>query len=220
MNFPIKTLIVDDQEAFRDSIQALLELEHSIEVVGMATNGEEALALTRQLQPQVVLMDLRMPVMNGTEATRRIVGEHTGTRVLILTIFGDEPEVFDALLAGAAGYLLKGMPLAQLAEAIRAVAAGGSYLQPTVAAQVVREFVRLFHLATGRTSASTIREALSHREVEILHHLMLGKSNKEIAASLDITEGTVKNHMSNILAKLQVQDRTAAALRARDLGLI
>lgn len=219
MRFPVKTLIVEDQVLFREAMRTLLSLENDIEVVGEASNGEEALSLLDERQPQVVLMDLRMPVMDGTEATRRIRTTHPDVHVLVLTTFDQEEDVFDALRAGAAGYMLKNTPAAQVVEAIKTVAAGNAYLQPCIASQVVAEFSRLSQGAPMTSDGRRIAGMLSQREHDIIRHLMRGMSNKEIAAALSITEGTVKNHMTSILDKLQVQDRTGAALKARDLGL-
>jgi DNA-binding NarL/FixJ family response regulator len=219
MNSPIKTLLVDDQASFREAMHILLELDSSVEVVAEAANGEEALKLTAEHMPQVVLMDLQMPVMCGAEATRRIRDRHPGIRVLVLSVFDQEKDVFEALRAGASGYILKNTPMAQMMDAIRVVAAGQIYLQPTIATQVVAEFNRLSRPITLSGEEHRLASMLSQREVEILQHLVRGMSNKEIASALSLTEGTVKNHMTRILDKLQVPDRTGAALKARDLGL-
>lgn len=197
----------------------LLELDNSVEVVAEAANGEEALKLTAEHMPQVVLMDLQMPVMCGAEATRRIRDRHPGIRVLVLSVFDQEKDVFEALRAGASGYILKNTPMSQMLDAIRVVAAGQTYLQPTIATHVVAEFNRLSRPITLNGEERRLASMLSEREVEILQHLVRGMSNKEIASALSLTEGTVKNHMTRILDKLQVPDRTGAALKARDLGL-
>lgn len=219
MTLPIKTLLVDDQALFREAMLTLLALHSAVEVVAEAANGEEALRLTAEHQPQVVLMDLRMPVMNGVEVTRRIRAAHPETRVLVLTTFDEEEDVFGALRAGASGYVLKNSPPTQLVEAIKIVASGHTYLEPSVATQVVAEFNRLSLSSALSNEERRLASLLSLREVEILQHLMRGMSNKEIAAALNLTEGTVKNHMTSILDKLQVPDRTGAALKARDLRL-
>jgi DNA-binding NarL/FixJ family response regulator len=219
MSAPVKILLVDDQSLFREAMHTLLTLGGMIEVVAQAANGEEALRLTALHQPQVVLMDLRMPVLSGIEATRQIRASHPGVRVLVLTTFDEEEEVFEALRAGASGYVLKNTPATQLLEAIRTVAEGQTYLQPSVATQVVAEFNRLANNVPG-PEARRLAGLLSQREHEILRQLVRGMSNKEIAAVLSITEGTVKNHMTSILEKLQVPDRTAAALKVRELGLV
>jgi DNA-binding NarL/FixJ family response regulator len=215
---PIRILLVDDQALFREGLRTLLSLQPDLDVVGEAANGEEALRLAASLRPAVVLMDLRMPVLDGVAATRRLRQVHPDCRVIILTTFDDDEYVFDGLRAGAIGYLLKDVPSERLAEAIRAAVRGESFLQPSVAAKVVAEFVRL----AGRAQhpPPPLVEPLSRRELEILRLVAGGASNKEIAAVLCITEGTVKNHLTNILGKLGARDRTQAALKARALGLV
>ena len=215
---PIRVLLADDQALFREGLRTLLSLQPAFEVVGEAANGEAAVAGAKNLQPQVVLMDLRMPVLGGVEATRRIRGMNPDCRVIVLTTFEDDEEVFEALRAGAAGYLLKDVPSEKLMEAIRAAARGESFLQPSIAAKVVAEFNRLS--ATRPPANLKLVEPLSQRECEVLRQLAGGKSNKEIAATLHLAEGTVKNHMTNVLGKLGVMDRTQAALKARELGVI
>jgi DNA-binding NarL/FixJ family response regulator len=215
---PIRVLLVDDQALFRGGLRALLSTQPEIEIAGEAANGDEALQRVKTLKPEVVLMDLRMPVLSGVAATSRIRAAAPDCAVIVLTTFDDEEEVFEALRAGAVGYLLKDVPLDRLVEAIRAAARGESFLQPSIAAKVVAEFTRL---SQARPPAlDNLLEPLSNREREVLRQLASGKSNKEIASALDIAEGTVKNHMTNVLGKLGVLDRTQAALKARELGLI
>ena len=214
---PIRVLLVDDQALFREGLRQILSVQPNLEVVGEAPNGAEALRSVKALDPQVVLMDLRMPVLGGVETTRRLHVLHPHCRVIVLTTFDDDEEVFEALRAGAAGYLLKDAPAARLVEAILAAARGESFLQPSIAAKVVAEFSRL---TRPRPSSDPAIESLTDREREVLRYLASGKSNKEIAVALDLVEGTVKNHMTNILGKLGVLDRTQAALRARELGLL
>ncbi len=214
---PIRVLLVDDQALFREGLRQILSVQPSLQVVGEAPNGAEALRSVKTLEPQVVLMDLRMPVLGGVEATRRLRLLHPHCRVIVLTTFDDDEEVFEALRAGAAGYLLKDAPAARLVEAILAAARGESFLQPSIAAKVVAEFSRL---TRPRPSSDPVVGSLTDREREVLRYLASGKSNKEIAVALDLVEGTVKNHMTNILGKLGVLDRTQAALRARELGLL
>jgi len=216
---PIRLLLVDDQALFREGLRTLLSLNTDITIVGEATNGLEAIEMVEAKHPDVVLMDLRMPVLNGVEATRRIRTLPVDCQIIVLTTFDDDENVFEALRAGASSYLLKDAPSEKLVEAIRLVVQGGSFLEPTVAAKVVAEFNRL---STGnrRQPPSPLLEKLSEREIEVLRNLALGKSNKEIAVALGVAEGTVKNHMTNILGKLGVLDRTQAALKAKDLGLI
>jgi DNA-binding NarL/FixJ family response regulator len=213
---PIKILLVDDQPLFREGLRTLLSVHADFEVVGEAGNGEVALRLARSLSPAVVLMDLQMPVLDGVAATRRLHAEHPECRVIVLTTFDDDEMVFDGLRAGALGYLLKDAPSEKLAEAIRFAARGESFLQPSVAAKVVAEFARL----TGKPRAVDLVEPLSDREVDILRLIATGASNREIANQLFLAEGTVKNHVTNILGKLGVRDRTQAALKAKESGLL
>jgi DNA-binding NarL/FixJ family response regulator len=167
----------------------------------------------------VILMDLRMPILDGVAATRRLKELAHPARVIVLTTFDDDETIFDGLRAGAVGYLLKDVSSEKLIEAIRAAARGESFLQPSIAAKVLAEFNRLEDRAPVKPLADLV-EPLSDRELEILQQVAAGDSNKEIAARLFITEGTVKNHVTNILGKLGVRDRTQAALRAREMGLI
>jgi DNA-binding NarL/FixJ family response regulator len=215
----LRLLLVDDQALFREGLRTLLGLQADFEIAGEAANGEEAVACVRSLAPDVVLMDLRMPVLGGVEATRRIVAGTPGCRVIVLTTFEEDEEVFAALRAGAAGYLLKASPSGKLCEAIRLAARGESFLEPSVTAKVVGEFARMSE-RTVRRAAPPLAEPLSARERDVLQLLAEGRSNKEIASELGIAEGTVKNHMSNVLGKLGALDRTQAALRARELDLI
>ncbi|MFF5076344.1 response regulator [Actinoplanes sp. NPDC000266] len=208
-----RVLIVDDQALFREALAVLLGVVDGLEVAGEAGNGDEALTQVARTSPDVVLMDLRMPVLDGIEATRRIRSAHPGTQVIALTTFDDDADVFAALRAGAVGYLLKDVSSERLVEAVRAAHRGESVLQPSVAAKVVATFARA---AAPQPPA----DPLSDRETEVLRLLAEGRSNREIAAALFLAEGTVKNHVTNVLGKLGVRDRTQAALRARDLGLI
>lgn len=214
----IKILLVDDQPLFREGLRTLLSLHLDFEVVGEAGNGVEAIKLARSLLPLVVLMDLQMPVLDGVAATRRLHEEQPDCRVIVLTTFDDDEMVFDGLRAGAVGYLLKDAPSEKLAEAIRVAARGETFLQPSVAAKVVAEFARLSRKTVA--TANAVIEPLSEREVEILRLIAQGASNREIAGALFLAEGTVKNHVTNILGKLEARDRTQAALKARDSGLI
>jgi len=216
----LRLLLVDDQALFREGLRTLLGLQADFDIVGEGANGEDAVALARRFAPDVVLMDLRMPMLGGVEATRRIIAEAPACRVIVLTTFEEDEEVFAALRAGAVGYLLKASPSARLCEAIRLAARGESFLEPSVAAKVVAEFARQGERRPRRPPAPPLAEPLSSREHDVLRRLAEGRSNKEIAVELGIAEGTVKNHMSNVLGKLGALDRTQAALRARELGLI
>ncbi len=213
----VRVLIVDDQALFREGLHTLLDAHAAVDVVGEAANGEEALRLCQQLVPDVVLMDLRMPVLDGAAATRQISEAGLPCRVIALTTFDDDDSVFEALRAGAVGYLLKDVGSERLVEAIRASARGESFLEPAVAAKVVAEFARL---SRSLPQPSALADPLSEREVEVLRWLARGASNKEIAAHLRIAEGTVKNHLTSVFGKLGVEDRTSAALRGRELRLL
>lgn len=210
---------MDDQSLYREGVNMLLSAHADFLIVGEASNGAEAIQQTQDLSPDIVLMDIRMPQVDGVAATRQIRQRFPRTHVIMLTTFDDNEYVFEGLRAGAVGYLLKDTPSKQLAEAIRATMRGESFLQPSVAAKVVAEFSRLTPINPSESAADLV-EPLSERETEILRSLCNGSSNKEIATALYITEGTVKNHVTNILGKLGVRDRTQAALRAKELKLI
>ncbi len=207
---PIKLLLVDDQRLMRDGLRTLLELEDDLQVTAEAENGLQALEAYTRHRPDVVLMDIRMPEMDGVEATRRILQGDPQARIIILTTFDDDEYVFDALRAGALGYLLKDVSGAELAEAIRTVAAGGALIEPSVARKVLAEFSRLPDLPPA-----SAEHGLTEREGEILALIAQGLSNKQIAERLYLAEGTVKNYVSSILNKLGVKDRTQAALWAQ-----
>ena len=214
----IRVLIADDQALFREGLRTLLSTRPEVDVVAEAANGLEALAMAGQLQPAVVLMDLQMPEMDGIQATARMRDRHPEIPVLVLTTFDDDANLFGALRAGAAGYLLKDVSSETLVAAIQAATRGESFLQSTVTGRVVAAFARL--MEEGGVRAEALVLPLSPREREILAVLGTGASNKEIADRLNLAEGTVKNHVTNILSKLDVRDRTQAALRARQLGLV
>ncbi|MCX7975681.1 MAG: response regulator transcription factor [Bellilinea sp.] len=218
MNQKIKILLVDDQALFREGLRTLLELQPDFEVVGEASQGEEALRMAVNLSPQVILMDLRMPVMDGVTATRRIKDSLPQCKVIVLTTFDDDEDVFEGLRAGAVGYLLKDVSSEKLYEAIRSAARGEYFLLPSITAKVMAEFSRMARPA--KTVIDEIGIKLSSREMEVLRLVAQGASNKEIADTLVIAEGTVKNHLTNILAKLDARDRMQAVLKARELGLI
>ncbi len=215
---PIRVLIVDDQALFREGLHTLLSVQPAFEVVGEASNGEEALQQALSLRPDVVLMDLRMPVMDGVTATRRLHTLFPDCHVIVLTTFDDDDSVFDGLRAGAVGYLLKDVASAKLYEAIQAAWRGESFLQPSIAAKVVAEFSRLSSQMPSQVQP--LVEPLSDRELDILKQVATGASNKEIAMTFVIAEGTVKNHLTSILRKLEVQDRAQAVLKARQIGIL
>jgi DNA-binding NarL/FixJ family response regulator len=215
----IRVLIVDDQALFREGLRTLLSVNKEIEVVGEAPNGEEAIRLVEKHGPAVVLMDIQMPILDGVAATRRLKTSHPECRVIVLTTFDDDEKVFEGLRAGAVGYLLKDAPSEKLVEAIKAAARGESFLQPSVAAKLVAEFARLSERPAA-PKPQGLEEPLSDREIEVLRRIADGASNKEIAAALVIAEGTVKNHITNILGKLGVTGRLQAVNKARELGII
>ncbi len=218
----IRLLLVDDQALFREGLRTILSVHDDIQVVGEAENGRQALEMVQARQPDVVLMDVRMPVLDGVAATRHLQEEQPDVRVIMLTTFDDDEYVFEGLRAGAAGYLLKDVPSEKLVEAIRAAARGESFLQPSVTAKVVAEFTRLSQRGGGEGAAGnqSLADPLSERELEVLALIATGASNREIADQLYIAEGTVKNHVTSILSKLGVRDRTQAALKGKDLGII
>jgi len=218
MNEPIRILIVDDQRLMRDGLRILLEMEPDLTVAGEAENGREAIAAYEKLKPDVVLMDIRMPEMDGVAAIRQLHHQWPDARVIILTTFDDDEFVFEGLRAGALGYLLKDVSADELADAVRTVAAGDALIDPSVTRKVMAEFTRL--AATRSQPQSVLPEPLTDREVEILQLLADGLTNRQIAERLFLAEGTVKNYVSNILAKIGARDRTQAALRAREMGLV
>jgi NarL family two-component system response regulator LiaR len=205
----IRILIADDHGVVRQGLEMYLELDPELEIVGQAVDGAEALHLARQLKPDVVLMDLLMPAMDGIAATRAIRRELPDVEVIALTSVLENGMVFDAMRAGAVGYLLKDTNARALCQAVKAAAAGQVQLSPQVAKRLMRE-----------VPAPESPETLTRRETEVLRLLARGKSNKEIAASLSIAEKTVKTHVSNILSKLGVSSRTQAALYAIRIGLV
>jgi DNA-binding NarL/FixJ family response regulator len=218
MTNPIRILIVDDQALFREALHTLLSVQPDFEVVGEASNGEEALRLASYSKPDVVLMDLQMPVLDGVTATGRLRELLPDCRVIILTTFDDDDYVFEGLRAGAVGYLLKDVSSEKLFEAIRSTSRGEYFLLPSITAKVIVEFSRISR--HGQTNQEALIDPLSPREIEILQLVATGASNKEIADNLIISEGTVKNHLSNILGKLNVRDRMQAVLKAKDFGII
>jgi DNA-binding NarL/FixJ family response regulator len=213
----VRVLIVDDQALIRQGLKTLLELEEGLEIVGEAADGASGVAAYASLHPDVALMDIRMPGMDGVEAARRIRAADPEAKILVLTTFDEDRLVFEAVRAGARGYLLKDMSGAELAAAVREVASGGAALQPGVARRIMEAYARL--AGDAETAGRLAAEDLSSRERSVLLLVAQGLSNKEIAGRLFLAEGTVKNHISAILQKIGARDRTQAALRARELGL-
>jgi NarL family two-component system response regulator LiaR len=207
----IRVVIADDHAVVRQGLRTFLELQDEIEVVGEAADGEAAVAETERLKPDVALMDLVMPRLSGEEAIQRIAEVSPATRVLVLTSFAEDDKLFPAVRAGAAGYLLKDVQPRELVDAIRAADAGDTILHPTVAARLVEEIA-------GRPPAP--RTPLTDRELEVLELITRGKANKLIALELGVAERTVKTHVSHILGKLGLSDRTQAALWAVREGLV
>jgi len=216
---PVRVLVVDDQTLFREALATLLGVRDEVEVVGAVGDGAQALEAVALLRPDVVLMDLRMPVLDGVATTRRLAVEHPDVRVLVLTTFDGDDEVFPALRAGAVGYLLKDATASRLVEAVQAAARGESVLQPSVASKLIARVSQLPD-APAVPRPQPLVDPLTERELDVLRAVADGLSNREAAALLFLSEGTVKNHVTNVLAKLGVRDRTQAALRARALGLL
>lgn len=218
----VRVLVADDQRLLREGIASLLEVQEGITIVGQAASGREAVELALATRPDVALMDVRMPEMDGIEATFELRRQLPACRVLMLTTFDDDEYILEALKVGATGYLLKDIPSEDLAQAIQAAHKGIYQLDPTVAAKVVASLVGAPN-STGRNITPPERLAtdnLTEREVEVLRLVAQGVTNKEIARTLNISEGTVKNHISSILSRLGLRDRTQAALYAREQGLL
>jgi len=218
MTDPIRLMIVDDQKLMRQGLRTLLELEGGFEIVAEAGNGQAALDAYAEFQPDIVLMDIRMPGMDGVEATRRLHEKWPNTHLIILTTFNDDAYVFEALRVGALGYLLKDLSGQELANAVRTVANGGALIDPSVARKVISEFARL--TPPARPINDGLPEPLTERELDVLRLLAEGLSNRQIGYKLSLTEGTVKNYVTNVLQKIGARDRTQAALRGRELGLV
>jgi DNA-binding NarL/FixJ family response regulator len=214
---PIRILIADDHPLFRDGLRALLESVSDMQVIGEAATGDEALTQARTLQPDVILMDLKMPGMNGIEATRRILHTSPHIRILVVTMFEDDDSVFAAIRAGARGYLLKGAAQEETLRAIRAVSHGEAIFGPAVAERLMGYFGSVRPIA--RSGPAQFFPELTEREYEILTLIAQRKSNPDIAARLVLSPKTVRNHVSNILSKLQVADRTEAMHAAWTAGL-
>ena len=211
-----RVLLVDDHDLFRTGLRNLLE-DEGVDVVAEAGAGEDALRVVRELQPDVVVMDLNMPGMSGVEATKRIVAHAPLTRVVVLTISDQDADVMDAIFAGACGYLLKDASIEEVMRGIRSAAVGEALISPTIAGKVLE---RVRSSGASPDAAETIRAELSDREIEVLKLIANGKDNSQIAADLHISPKTVKNHISNILMKLQIENRIQAAVYAVRSGIV
>jgi DNA-binding NarL/FixJ family response regulator len=214
----IKIIVADDHQVVRAGFAALLDTQPDFKVVGTASDGAEAVLLSRQLDPDVVLMDVRMPVMDGIEATKRLADHGVAPRVLILTTFDLDQYVYDALCAGASGFLLKDVTAERLFDAVRVIAAGQALLAPSVTRRLIGEFTRLRPRPADGPNAALA--ALTPRETEVLRLVAEGLSNTEIAARLVVTEETVKTHVSRVLSKLGLRGRTQAVVTAYESGLV
>ena len=217
MSEKISLLLVDDQKLLREGMRLLLELDEDLTVIGEAGNGREALDLYAELQPDVVLMDVQMPVMDGLEATRRICLQDPEAKILILTTFDNDKYVFEGIRAGALGYILKAMSSSELVAAVRAVKQGNGWLDTSIARHIIDEFVRL---PPPAGDASSLIEPLNERELDVLRLLAQGYRTQQIAGILHLAEGTVRNYISSLMAKMHVIDRIQAVLRAKELGLV
>ncbi|MFI9843275.1 response regulator [Nonomuraea sp. NPDC051941] len=214
-------LLVDDQPLQRLGYRMVIDAQPDLEVVGEAGDGAQAVSMTRALRPDVVLMDVRMPVLDGIEATRRIVGAGSASRVLVLTTFDLDEYVYAALRAGASGFLLKDVPPADLLTGVRAVAAGDAMVSPAVTRRLIDAFAA--HLPdpdTGRTAADELLHRLTERERDVLMEVARGRSNVEIAQALTVSEATVKSHVGRILAKLDLRDRVQIVVLAYETGIV
>ncbi|GLB60209.1 response regulator [Cytobacillus sp. NCCP-133] len=221
-----KIIIIDDHQLFREGVKRILDFEKSFNVVAEGDDGTEAITLVEEYDPDVVIMDINMPNVNGVEATRQLIEKHPDSKVIILSIHDDENYVTHALKTGASGYLLKEMDADALVEAVKVVAEGGSYLHPKVTHNLVNEYRRLATVGAGSSSSYLQPEIrrplhlLTRRECEVLQLLADGKSNRGIGEALYISEKTVKNHVSNILQKMNVNDRTQAVVVAIKNGWV
>ncbi len=218
----VRLLLVDDDDLVRTGLKMILESEPEFQIVGEASNGAEALVLTDRLMPDVILMDIQMPVMDGIEATRRICEkspDDEGPRVLVLTTFEQDEYVFQALRAGASGFLLKRTPADDLIAGIKVVAEGDSLLSPSVTRRLINEFTTNSTAPAGADTLGKV-DALTEREMEVLQLVSHGMSNQEIADSLIVSEGTVKTHVKRMLSKLEVRDRTQAVIFAYNAGIV
>lgn len=215
----IRVLIADDQELIRQSLSFVLDAQADIEMVGTASNGREAIELVRKEKPDVVLMDIRMPEVDGAECTRLIKTAHPQIKVIILTTFDDDEYVFGALRYGASGYLLKGVSVEELANAVREVVRGGSIIMPGVASKALEMFARMARGSMQIPVDTQQTASLQENEWKVIREVGCGKSNKEIAAALCLSEGTVRNYLNSVLSKLDLRDRTQLAIWAVQTGV-
>lgn len=216
----INVMLVDDQNLVREGIKSLLKLAGHINIVGEASDGQEAIDLVDEYRPDVILMDIRMPKLDGISALKALKEKNNATPVIILTTFDDHELVLNGIRAGARGFLLKDVSLDSLVEAIDAVSRGETLIQPAVTERVIKGFTELQKTGDSKVERDPIQDPLTIREIEILRLMAGGYSNKEISRAIFKSEGTIKNHVSNILAKLGVRDRTRAVLKALELGVI
>lgn len=215
---PIRLLIVDDHDLFREGLRALISTTEDIELVGEAASGGEAISLADEIQPDVVLMDINMPDGDGIQATRRILRNNPTTGIIMVTMLKDDASVFSAMRAGARGYVLKGSQYKELLETVRAVAHGQALFGPSIATRIMN-FFDAQRPNTRTALPEEVFPALTPRELEVLELIALGATNSQIAERLVIADKTVRNHINSIFSKLQVADRAAAIIQARDAGL-
>lgn len=217
MSEKIKILIADDQKLIREGLKVLLEMEESFMVIGEASNGQQAVDLYIKLRPDIVLMDIQMPVINGVEAIKKILELDKEAKIIILTTFDDDEYVYEGLKSGALGYILKDSSIEKLSESIKVIYQGGALIEPSITKKILSELSKIEKVQKQKEE---LIEELSAREKEILSLIAKGFSNSEIADKLFLSVGTVKNYVTNILQKLEAKDRTEAVVKAKDLGLI
>lgn len=213
----IRVLIVDDEPLVRSGVRMILESEHDIEIVGEASDGNEALEQAHALTPDIVMLDIRMPGLDGIETTRRLLERKAAPRILILTTFDLDEYVYEAMKAGASGFLLKNVPPAKLVDAVRTVADGDALLAPAITRRMIERFVQRAPVGAGRPAQLA---ELTERELDVLRLIARGLSNAEIGKALFLSEATVKSHVNRILSKLDLRDRTQATVLAYETGLI
>lgn len=218
MSEKIRVMLVDDQQLFREGMAILINATDDLNVVGEAGNGLEAIVLYAELRPDVVLMDVQMPEMNGVEATRRILAMDPQAKILVLTTFDNDEYIFEGMRAGAVGYILKAMSSDELARAVRVAHRGDVWIDVSVARKLVNELARI--PLSSDNDKSSLLEPLNEREQEVLNLIAKGLKNREIAAELHLAEGTVKNYVTSLMRKMYVEDRVQVVVRAKMLGLV